>query len=191
MSSSRTADQNGISDFVQNHQKPLFSIPYLEEPLGEVGGRGLVSFRLIHSLCAPGSELIEMKARPRPSTLPNGSSKVGYCNFKENFNDFIIIKYESGHRGIRNVASQFDDIFTLAGVPSHHRAVIRKEMLVGRTIHSTSGTTLRRHVEMLLYSNRTLLQMITQLYYYDFIVFGFKFPNLTEISQRYETSTRS
>lgn len=52
-----------------------------------------------------------------------------YCNFKEDLHDFIIIKYESGQQGIRNVASQFDDIFTLAGVPAHHRAVIRKEML--------------------------------------------------------------
>ncbi|KAK6755001.1 hypothetical protein RB195_013771 [Necator americanus] len=52
-----------------------------------------------------------------------------YCNFKETLHDFIIIKYESGRRGIRNIAAQFDDIFRIAGVHSYHRNVIHKEML--------------------------------------------------------------
>ncbi|CAJ0591737.1 unnamed protein product [Cylicocyclus nassatus] len=110
------------------------------------------------------------------------------CNFKEHLYDYTIIKYESGPQGIRDIATQFDNIFSLAGVPDYYRSEIQKEMLIGKTIHTTSGTDLRRHVENLLYSNRTLLRMITQLYYFDFIVFGFKFPNFTEISANFNTS---
>ncbi|VDM74040.1 unnamed protein product [Strongylus vulgaris] len=51
------------------------------------------------------------------------------CNFKEHLHDYIIIKYESGQQGIRNIAFQFDDIFRLAGVPNYHRSEILKEML--------------------------------------------------------------
>ncbi|EYC34149.1 hypothetical protein Y032_0001g275 [Ancylostoma ceylanicum] len=35
-----TADQNGISDSVQNHQKPLFSIPVFGGAIGRSRGAG-------------------------------------------------------------------------------------------------------------------------------------------------------
>ncbi|EYC05370.1 hypothetical protein Y032_0082g1540 [Ancylostoma ceylanicum] len=88
MSSSRTADQNGISDFVQNHQKPLFSIPYLEEPLGEVGGRGLVSFRLIHSLNRNYVPSLASKRVHGAETLQfeqDGGAKAGLQGFRTMF----------------------------------------------------------------------------------------------------------
>ncbi|EPB80683.1 hypothetical protein ANCCEY_00251 [Ancylostoma ceylanicum] len=45
-----------------------------------------------------------------------------------------------------------------------------------RTVHVTADSEDRIKAEQTLLSNRTLLTILTQIYYYDFIVFDFKLP---------------
>lgn len=47
---------------------------------------------------------------------------------------------------------------------------------VGRTYHSTSGTMEAKRAYDTLMNNETLLTIVTQMYYYDYIVFNFTLP---------------
>ncbi|KAK5965004.1 hypothetical protein GCK32_008257, partial [Trichostrongylus colubriformis] len=101
-----------------------------------------------------------------------------YCDFASHLEKYIILKYESGAQGIARMANKFDSIFRRAGVPKIIRKEIHKELLVERNNHSTVGTAERRQAEEILMSNLALLTRVTQIFYYDFIVFGFELPIL-------------
>ncbi|WKY07513.1 hypothetical protein Q1695_007182 [Nippostrongylus brasiliensis] len=101
-----------------------------------------------------------------------------YCRFKESLDQFKIIKYKNGKAGAAHLAREFNSIFREAGVPKGIRKDIYREMLVGKTHHSTYGRKERRNAERLLMNNATLLRDVLRLYYYDFKVFDFELPIL-------------
>ncbi|WKY09859.1 hypothetical protein Q1695_002314 [Nippostrongylus brasiliensis] len=110
--------------------------------------------------------------------LGHFSPQTWYCNFKNRLDDYIIIKYKGGADGAQETAKNFNDIFKRAKVPKKLRKEIRSEMLVGKTKHSTFGSSERESARQTLMSNKTLLTQVTELYYYDFIVFDFQLPIL-------------
>ncbi|WKY03219.1 hypothetical protein Q1695_004733 [Nippostrongylus brasiliensis] len=101
-----------------------------------------------------------------------------YCNFGNNYPDYFILKYENGAEGVAQVAEKFREIFKKAQLPEHMRQKIYDEMMIGRTHHSTFDSDARRSVEEKLMNNKALLLKLTQLYYYDFVLFDFKMPVL-------------
>ncbi|RCN29121.1 hypothetical protein ANCCAN_25122 [Ancylostoma caninum] len=52
-----------------------------------------------------------------------------YCNFKDHKNDYILVDYHTGPKGIEMTAKEFDKIFEQVQVPADMRAVIQSEML--------------------------------------------------------------
>ncbi|KAK5971551.1 hypothetical protein GCK32_015556, partial [Trichostrongylus colubriformis] len=52
------------------------------------------------------------------------------------------------------------------------------EIPVGKSPHSTSSSIDRAEAERQLYGNKTLLKTVIELYYYDFLIFGYSIPSL-------------
>lgn len=96
-----------------------------------------------------------------------------YCDFKDHKNDYILIRYKSGKNGTREVADEFDKVFRYAQIPKKQRAYIHSEMMRGTTPHSTSRSPTREAAEKELRSDDDLMRLIMQMYYYDFVEFGF------------------
>ncbi|VDO82143.1 unnamed protein product [Heligmosomoides polygyrus] len=107
-----------------------------------------------------------------------------YCNFKEHLRDYVFIKHSHGRYGLSKMATEMNKILTHAGSPSSLRSEITDAILVGRSHHSTFSSKHRRRAEHELYSNKTLLHIITELYYYDFLIFDFAWP--TRVAQSEE-----
>ncbi|KAK6756367.1 hypothetical protein RB195_014652 [Necator americanus] len=104
------------------------------------------------------------------------------CNFKEHLRDYILIYFGSGGESATKGADDMYRVFEYAGVPEHLRDEIRREISVGKSHHSTFSTVHRLKAEQELFSNQTLLKMVTELYYYDFVIFGHALPIAKRIS---------
>ncbi|WKY10842.1 hypothetical protein Q1695_002862 [Nippostrongylus brasiliensis] len=101
-----------------------------------------------------------------------------YCNFKDELLSYKFIKYVAGPAGTQELARQYDKLFEFSRVEQCLRQEVEKELLVGRVFHSTFLSANRTATERQFYSNQTLIDMLTQIYFYDFIVFDFPFPKL-------------
>ncbi|WKY10843.1 hypothetical protein Q1695_002862 [Nippostrongylus brasiliensis] len=99
-----------------------------------------------------------------------------YCDFKDYLKYFHFIKYGNGGLGTKLVAEEYDKVLNLAKVPRDIRDEVKKELLVGRVKHSTFFTSQRMELENYIYSNQTLMTMLVEIYFYDFIIFNFEFP---------------
>lgn len=101
-----------------------------------------------------------------------------YCNFKENLHNYVFVRHENGSEGVRRMGAQLYNIFKSVGVPTSQRDDIKQAVLVGKSPHSTSSSSFRVEAEHELYANKTLLRSVIELYYYDFIIFGYEIPPL-------------
>ncbi|WKY07527.1 hypothetical protein Q1695_007190 [Nippostrongylus brasiliensis] len=101
-----------------------------------------------------------------------------FCRFNDTIDQSKIIKYRGGKQGAAYLATEFNRVFREAGVPENLRNEIHKEMLVGRTLHSTHGSEDRRKAERTLMGNITLLTEVVRLYYYDFVLFDYELPSM-------------
>jgi hypothetical protein len=62
-------------------------------------------------------------------------------------------------------------------------AVIHKiidDLRVARTIHSTIDTNERVQVEKELWKKPELIRRLVQTFYYDYVLFGFSFPKISQ-----------
>ncbi|WKY07514.1 hypothetical protein Q1695_007183 [Nippostrongylus brasiliensis] len=101
-----------------------------------------------------------------------------HCRFNETIDQLKVIKYRGGKEGAAYLAGEFNRIFREAGVPEHIRHEISKEMLAGKTVHTTYGSEDRREAERTLMGNITLLTEVVRLYYYDFVLFDYELPSM-------------
>ncbi|EPB69505.1 hypothetical protein ANCCEY_11411 [Ancylostoma ceylanicum] len=54
---------------------------------------------------------------------------IKYCNFKDHFDDYVIIRYKKGSHGVSKLADEIDSIFSRAHIPYHIRREIRDQLL--------------------------------------------------------------
>ncbi|EYB90906.1 hypothetical protein Y032_0212g2229 [Ancylostoma ceylanicum] len=101
-----------------------------------------------------------------------------YCDFRNHLHDYAIIKYSPGKEDPETAAA-IDELFEEAGVPSHERETIGRELPKGPTLHSTRGTGEVLRIREQLLSNEDLLKKVIEIYYHDFVVFDFPFPVLS------------
>ncbi|KAL6741695.1 hypothetical protein Aduo_014924 [Ancylostoma duodenale] len=101
-----------------------------------------------------------------------------YCNFKDHLNHYVILKFKEGSEGASALAKELEAIYRQAGAPDDLRQEIYAQLLVGGTLHSTSGTAARVEARNTLMNNKSLLLRVVQIYYYDFVVFKFPQPIL-------------
>ncbi|CAJ0608678.1 unnamed protein product [Cylicocyclus nassatus] len=101
-----------------------------------------------------------------------------YCDFKNHLGSYTIIKYESDNDGVVKIASQFNKLFEQSGISNFERGIIEEELLKGSTLHSTHGSKEVSLVRELILSDQEMLMKISEIYYHDFIIFGFPLPIL-------------
>ncbi|RCN28052.1 hypothetical protein ANCCAN_26212 [Ancylostoma caninum] len=111
-------------------------------------------------------------------TISKEHWKNRYCDFQNYLNNYTIVKYAKGKKGIARLAEQFDSIFKRAYVPDTLREVIRDELLKGSTSHSTHSSEESRHLREAFFADPSLVRKVVQIYFYDFIIFDFPFPQL-------------
>ncbi|KHJ94467.1 hypothetical protein OESDEN_05603 [Oesophagostomum dentatum] len=96
-----------------------------------------------------------------------------YCNLKESINQMRFIQFDQHYRW--KLAADIDEVLRSAGVPSKQREYVRQQVYQELPVHSTANNTKRREVELAL-SDPKIADLFIEIYYYDFIVFDFKFP---------------
>ncbi|KIH62971.1 hypothetical protein ANCDUO_06739 [Ancylostoma duodenale] len=103
------------------------------------------------------------------------------CNFKKQLSTYDLIEYPESSDQVAIVAGEFDRVLKKAGVPQDMRAIIRKELIKGRSPHSTSKSRARIGVRKMISTDRYVRQVLALIYYFDYIVFGFRpTPSLFE-----------
>ncbi|WKY05874.1 hypothetical protein Q1695_006242 [Nippostrongylus brasiliensis] len=167
-------DENSSSDFHLDHFAPqncLFGHPFVMSAQSMMGfsispndTRWITNDTIVY--------MVKAEQRGKSTRPPT------HCNFRYSLNDFRIIKYESGREGAVKLAKEFRTIFRKAGVPTEMRNIIYNEMSIGRSHHSTYGLEERQTAEQTLMSNFTLLTSVLRLFYYDYVIFGFKLPDV-------------
>ncbi|KIH59664.1 hypothetical protein ANCDUO_10097 [Ancylostoma duodenale] len=108
--------------------------------------------------------------------LAHFSPQTWYCNFKENLHNYKIVRHGQDKNGVAALSHELDAIYKAAHVPEDVRQGIHRELCVGKSENFTNGTTELKNAYDTLMSNETLLNIITRMYYYDFIVFNFTLP---------------
>ncbi|RCN38647.1 hypothetical protein ANCCAN_15436 [Ancylostoma caninum] len=101
-----------------------------------------------------------------------------YCDFLNPLHNYTIIKYEDSEEGYSKIGAAFDDLFKEAGIPSHERETIRGRLLNGSTLRSIRESRAILDVREQLLLDNDLLKKVVEIYYHDFVVFGFPFPVL-------------
>ncbi|EYC26384.1 hypothetical protein Y032_0010g1125 [Ancylostoma ceylanicum] len=71
--------------------------------------------------------------------LAHFSPQTWYCNFKDHFDDYVIIRYKKGSHGVSKLADEIDSIFSRAHIPYHIRREIRDQLL-GISLSSAGWT---------------------------------------------------
>ncbi|CAJ0606994.1 unnamed protein product [Cylicocyclus nassatus] len=97
------------------------------------------------------------------------------CNFKKQLSTYDIIVYPETSNRADIISNEFDRVFKQAGVPQELRSRIREELSKGRAHHSTYRSNARSNIESLITSDRYIRRILSLIYYYDYIVFGFDF----------------
>ncbi|KAK5970744.1 hypothetical protein GCK32_020242, partial [Trichostrongylus colubriformis] len=105
--------------------------------------------------------------------LRHFAPQTWFCDFKNHKNDYILIKQHMGPNGPRRIAEEYDAVLKRANVPSDLRQIIHSELLKGKTKHSTNGSSGKINARQQLLADSYLMEHVMQMYYYDFIEFGF------------------
>ncbi|RCN32583.1 hypothetical protein ANCCAN_21608 [Ancylostoma caninum] len=93
-----------------------------------------------------------------------------FCNFPQDFTKYYIVKYYHGAEAL--LSQQLDDFFTMAGLEQDKRDHINAR-ITGMNV--TSPET-RATVEQQVRISERLSKMLVQIYYYDYVLFGFNLP---------------
>ncbi|XGW09042.1 hypothetical protein V3C99_011389 [Haemonchus contortus] len=96
-----------------------------------------------------------------------------YCEFKEHRNEYIVLNYHTGPNSTRLIAEDFYKVFESAHVPKKHLETIYSEMMKGTTRHSTVKSSARKSAQQQLLSDGYVMRRLMQMFYYDFVEFGF------------------
>uniref|UniRef100_A0A0K0E9J0 Sulfotransferase domain-containing protein n=1 Tax=Strongyloides stercoralis TaxID=6248 RepID=A0A0K0E9J0_STRER len=99
-----------------------------------------------------------------------------HCNLREHFERYHVLKYNEDDSVL---IRQILDLFREIGVDMDivHKVIydLRYEK---KTPHTTRGTPERSKVLKEIFSNKQLLKKIVSLFYYDYVLFGYKIPDI-------------
>ncbi|EYB90098.1 hypothetical protein Y032_0223g2654 [Ancylostoma ceylanicum] len=107
-----------------------------------------------------------------------------YCNFGETLNTTHIVRLNLQQRG--DVARHINEILMKAGVQYRQRNYIQEELLKRLPNHSTNGAEERSEVERSVLSDPIIFQHFIDIYYYDYVIFGYKLPQISRIKPEKE-----
>ncbi|KAK6737228.1 hypothetical protein RB195_019738 [Necator americanus] len=109
-----------------------------------------------------------------PLQMSHFAPMTWYCSSFPFLKFVRVIRHDILQR--EEMAKTYDSLFKIAGVPMQQRSYIRSELTGGLPPHATWNKADRIDIQNELLSNNTLLEIFLQLYYHDFVIFGYDFP---------------
>jgi hypothetical protein len=102
-----------------------------------------------------------------------------HCEFHTNIHHYHIVQYatETPER-YEKMLQELGNILRTSGVNRNTVEKITEEIREARTAHATFNSPQRAHYEMILKKNPMILKKLVQMFYYDYILFGFPIPNI-------------
>ncbi|ETN69510.1 hypothetical protein NECAME_05223 [Necator americanus] len=105
--------------------------------------------------------------------LAHFAPQTWYCQYRTNLNNYVLVDYSTE---TEELVRQLDLVYGRAGVPQSYRVVISSEIRRQRSNNSTSQTSDRASVERHPLIDEKTYRRLVQIYYYDFVVFGYSLP---------------
>ncbi|KAI6236447.1 hypothetical protein M3Y95_00158600 [Aphelenchoides besseyi] len=102
-----------------------------------------------------------------------------HCNFNSFFSKFTFLRFvppQSPAYG--QMLETLADLLAEQEVPAGVTHQVVAQLRESQTAHSTLQSTERWQVGQLLRENKNLMKKLIQLFYYDFVLFGFEFPQI-------------
>ncbi|VDM75411.1 unnamed protein product [Strongylus vulgaris] len=98
------------------------------------------------------------------------------CNMQQYYKNYEFIRYSSDPAG--TLMEDLSRLLRAQNVSDSSISYIADSLKSGRTIHSTVTSSSRLFLEQRLRSSPYLMELIVRLFYYDYKLFGYPFPNL-------------
>ncbi|KIH65098.1 hypothetical protein ANCDUO_04581 [Ancylostoma duodenale] len=105
--------------------------------------------------------------------LAHFAPQTWYCEYRSNLMDFIVLDYKND---VNEVAVQLDGVYEKAGVPKKYRDIISRAIRKQKSNKSQAGKLERDKLERHLLADDSAFRRLLQIYFYDFVVFGYKLP---------------
>ncbi|CAD5223644.1 unnamed protein product [Bursaphelenchus okinawaensis] len=101
-----------------------------------------------------------------------------HCKMRYYLNEFTIFRYVStSSTEYKIYLTELTDILMKRNVPQDQISYVMRGLTGGHSPHSTSNSSARSDYKSQLMSRPDLLKILVDLYYYDFVTFGFPFPD--------------
>ncbi|CAD5223645.1 unnamed protein product [Bursaphelenchus okinawaensis] len=102
-----------------------------------------------------------------------------HCEMKEYMKRFKIFRYvSSSSQEYEIFLTELTDMLKSHNVPQENIDYVLHGLTGGHSPHTTTNSTIRAKYKKQLMSDPELLKIIVDLYYYDYVTFGFPFPSL-------------
>ncbi|EPB70005.1 hypothetical protein ANCCEY_10912 [Ancylostoma ceylanicum] len=105
--------------------------------------------------------------------LAHFAPQTWYCDYRNNLRDFIILDYKND---VNEVAVQLNGVYEKAGVPKKYRDIIARAIRKRKSNKSQAGKLERDKLERHLLADDSAFRRLLQIYFYDFVVFGYTLP---------------
>ncbi|GMR61648.1 hypothetical protein PMAYCL1PPCAC_31843 [Pristionchus mayeri] len=97
------------------------------------------------------------------------------CDLHKEYDNYRFLRYSSDPSG--TLLEDLSPILEEQGVPQSSIQFIRDQLNAGRTVHSTVQSEARTFYENRLRSSPFLLEYIVRIFYYDYVLFNYPFPD--------------
>ncbi|EYC33748.1 hypothetical protein Y032_0002g964 [Ancylostoma ceylanicum] len=105
-----------------------------------------------------------------------------HCSLQKYSNNYDFIRYSRDPNG--TFLRDLNRVLRDQGVPESSINYISTSVQSGRTVHSTAMSSSRAFLEQRLLSSPYLMELIVRLFYYDYKVLGYPFPDLDNAVSR-------
>uniref|UniRef100_A0A0N4ZRN5 Sulfotransfer_1 domain-containing protein n=1 Tax=Parastrongyloides trichosuri TaxID=131310 RepID=A0A0N4ZRN5_PARTI len=99
-----------------------------------------------------------------------------HCEFKKRMSSYIIIKYGSEPKVLKNFYIQFFKFLKERGISRKKIQYIRKYTEKKRTRHATYNLWVRKYFDRKVQKNKHLMELMYRMFYYDYVAFNFPLP---------------
>ncbi len=100
------------------------------------------------------------------------------CNFDKNLRHYRLIPYSSSPNGVKKFIDELATFLKGRNVSDESISFIRQQMTQKRTDHTTVDSEARIYYEKLLRTNPYHMELLVKMFYFDFSLLGFPFPQL-------------
>ncbi|KAL6737713.1 hypothetical protein Aduo_011332 [Ancylostoma duodenale] len=104
------------------------------------------------------------------------------CSLQKYSKNYDFIRYSRDPRG--TFLNDLNRVLRAQSVPENLISYISTSVQSGRTVHSTSMSSSRAFLERRLLSSPYLMELIVRLFYFDYKVLGYPFPDLDNTSSQ-------